>query len=317
MIAILKSIQEAEQFRLPFLVYAPRSHEPYDISVRVHDERWPTIRYHVKLAGKEIRVKQFFLDWFFPGFPKSMLKDFSSGYSNIRSREIHGHTMFLGRNYRKRDAASAWVHGTTIEMDSASTVSDDEYEHLLEDLLAVPPDKERLKKYQFPDRSHFARGYGSDWYENRRISRLAWRRTGAYPLKINGKDFLADGLGYIQSDDKTQEILIFQEGSYSRALWIEIASMGIGLEHAIYDVRKGEGLFDTELTLAGNDGTLIFRKPSGPGVLRLILETSTITVGFSPGMDLKDVSAFISGFEGTLSLIRDINGSVPHRDANL
>lgn len=317
MIKILKSLQEIEQFCLPFLTYTPKTREAYDISVRIHDRKWPTLRYSVKLSGKEIRVKQFFMDWFFPGFPKSLLKDFASGYSNIRSRTVRDYSLFLGRNYRKKDAASAWLHGTTVEMESHSNVSDDEYENLLLDITASPPNPGRLIKYQFPDRSHFAKGYEGDWYEDQRVGRLAWRRTGKDSLTINNHRFQASGLGYAQVNGNTHEILLFQEDDYSRAIWIELTTKEIGLEHAVYDVRKGEGFFDTEVKLAEDKGILVFRKPLGPAVVRVDLASHILTSGFSPGLGLEDLSAFISSLNEIIATIGRINESTPHNDAKL
>lgn len=317
MIKVLKSIQEVGQHNLPFLAYAPESREIFDISVRIHDEKWPTLRYRVKLYGKEVRVKQFFLDWFFPGFPKSLLKDFSSGFSTIRSREVGSFTLFLGRNYRKRDSACAWIHGTMVEMDSANAVSDDEYETLLVDMLSSQPDPGRLEHYQFPDRSHFAKGYTGEWYEDQRIMRLTWRRTGEFFLDIRGRKFISSGMGYADVKGKSHAIYVFQEGSYSRAIWIELTSQGIDLAHAVYDVRKGEGLFDTELQLADQKGLLVFRKPAGPAVLKMNLEKLWLTAGFSPGVDLQDLSAFMNGLQDIMKAIAAINEATPHRDANL
>ncbi len=317
MIKVLKTFDELIQYRLPFLAYTPQAHEAYDISVRIHDLKWPTLRYRVRLGGREIRLKQFFLDWFFPGFPKSMLSDFSAGYSDIRSRQVNGYILFLGKNYRKNHAASAWIHGTTVEMDSPSTISDEEYENLLLDILEKQPDPSSLSKYQFPDRSHFAGGYGSQWYEDRRIARLNWRRTPSNSLVVNNLEYKASGLGYIDVEGKAQEIYLFQEGNYSKAIWIEKASKGIAMDHAIYDVRKGKGLFDTEVKLAGNLGLLVFRRPSGPGVLKADMGSFVLTAGFSPGIVLEDISSFVSNLDGILVTLKETSESVPHEDANL
>ncbi len=316
MIKILSSIEEAERYKLPFLIFKPTIRKAYDISARIHDLRWPTVRYCVRIAGKEVRIKQFFLDWFFPGFPKSMLKDFSSGYSTIRSREVDDYILFLGKNYRKHDSASIWIHGTMIEMDSVSTVSDDEYEKLVMDLLSDAPNPDSLKKYQFPDRSHFVSGYETQWYEEMRISRLNWRRTGPYVMEIKGKKYVSSGFGYLYVQGKTHEIFIFQENEYFRSIWIEVTSEGIELEHSFYDVRKGNGLFDTEIKLADNLGTLVFRNPSGPGVIKIRQNSSVLTVGFSPGIKLDEISAFISGVNDIAKLLAEIRGSAPHLDAN-
>ena len=317
MIRVLKSFDELSRFRLPFLPYIPAAHEAYDISVRVNDLKWPTLRYRVRVKGREIRIKQFFMDWFFPGFPKSMLGDFSAGYSDIRSRQVKEYILFLGKNYRKNHAASVWVHGTTIEMDSTSTISDDEYENLLLDLLQNQPDPRSLQDYQFPDRSHFSRGYESQWYEDRRIARLTWRRTPPVSLEINGHAYKASGIGFISKNGKAQEILVFQENDFSRAIWIEKVSLGIELDHAVYDVRKGKGLFDIEVNLAEGKGVLIFRQPHGPGVLKIETDSNVVTAGFSPGIGLEDISAFISSLNAVMATLDETSKSVPHNEANL
>lgn len=315
MIRVLKSFGDIEHYRLPFLAYVPMSHESYDISVRIHDQKWPSLRYHVTLSGKAVRIKQFFLDSFFPGFPKSMLKDFSSGYSTIRSREVGGYLLFLGKNYRNHDAASFWVHGTMIEMDSVDTVSDDEYEKLAIDLLSSNPDPSRLEKFQFPDRSYHSKGFPGNWYEDQRITRLSWRRTGQFQLPIADGSLIASGVGFIQTDGGSHEIFIFQAEGYSRAVWVEIATKGIEIAHAFYDVRKGTGLFDTELELSDGKGLLIFRKPSGPAVIKINIGSIIMTAGFSPGLDLHDISSFLSKLDEILTLLERIMDSIPHRDA--
>ena len=80
-------------------------------------------------------------------------------------------------------------------------------------------------------------------------------------------------------------------------------------------MRKGAGLFDTELELADGKGLLIFRKPSGPAVIKINIGSIIMTAGFSPGLDLHDISSFLSKLDEIIALLERIMNSIPHRDA--
>lgn len=289
MIHRLSDFSDLSRFRLPFIVLKPSRLKYRDLSVRVNDLRWPTVRFVVKYRGREFRVKEFFLDWFFGGFPKSLLRDFVDTYSEVSSDYVRGYKVFTGRNYRGRDSSSAYVCGTQVEIDCQEPSEKQDFMDIMDDILHQRPDPLPLKDYQYPDRSHFSRGYRSDWYENNRISRMEWRRTPRRIYHFRGHNLRSSGMGFQQAGGMLQEIFILEEAEYTRTVWVEAADENIGIEHAFYRVRKEGTFYDVYREYPDERGSLLFRSADGPGVLRIRRDSQIWTLGFSPGFDEEDI----------------------------
>lgn len=301
MIHRLSDFSDLAGYDLPFPLIRPEKLKYRDISLRIDDEKWTTLRFIVKYKGKTFRVKEFFLDWFFTGFPKSLLKDFSSTYSSVRDITVHGFRIFCGKNYRRNDSASAYIYGTQVEIDSAEESDLDDFEAIFLDMLKDLPDPGKLSHMQFPERSHFARGYRSTWYEEERISRLNWYRTPRDMFQMPGHSVRACGIGLLKRNPMEQIILILEENQWKNVIWIESVEKNTELEHAFYRIRTGDGFYDFSSSADDRNMTLIFRRNSGPGIVRMETGDRIFTVGFSPGFSLEDMT-YVTENMGALEL---------------
>lgn len=315
MIRRLSDFSDLSGYRLPFVVIRPYRLKYRDISLRIHDLRWPTLKFHVKSGHSEFRVKEFFLDWFFPGFPKSLLRDFSSTYSKVSDVVVSGYRIFLGKNYRGSDSASAYINGTQVEVECREGAEPSGFQKVFEDMLSQRVDPSRLSGYQFPDRSHFAKGYETSWYEESRVSRLTWFRTPRKIFRIQGHELRSSGMGRIDVNGKVQEMYILEEREYRNAIRIEFADSQIQLDHAFYNVRGGNNFFDLLEEMPDKDVRLVFRSPEGPGMLRFMRMEKVWTVGFSPGYSKSDMIAFMDGIDEIDAFLSGLRQEIPYAEA--
>lgn len=317
MIHRLSDFSDLSRYRLPFIIIKPSRLKYRDIAVRVHDSKWPSVRFTVKRKGKAFRIKEFFLDWFFPGFPKSLLKDFSTTYSEVKSFKVSDFHIFYGKNYRKNDAAAACIFGTQVEVDTMESAGEEDFVALFSDLLRERPNPIPLSGYQFPDRSHFARGYSGEWYEDNRIARLHWRRTHRELFELPGHSLRSSGMGFLSMEGKRHEIFILEEREYRNGLWIENTEKNIRIDNAFYNVRKGDGFFDQTIELEQSNGLIIFRSADGPGVLQMDLVNSVVTAGFSPGFSIADIEYVAQHMEKLESYLEGIREKLRQEEAYL
>ncbi len=305
MIERLNDFGEIPREVLPFLVYSPMDFPCSELSLRIADEKWPSIRFVMMASGKEYRIKEFFMDWFFTGFPKSLFKDFSSSYSPVENLKVEGVVFYFGKNYHGYDSVSGFACGTQLEIECKSGATKGEFMEVVQDLLSSKPDPDLLSKLQFPDRSHSAKGNDGDWYENKRVSRLKWLNTDGGEYAISGHRMRSSGIGNLVMDGHRQSILILEENGYEKAIWAEVTDSGLAVPNAIYNFRPGSDFYDLFVDVPG--GKLLFREPDGPGILRSEVHEEVWTIGFSPGFARDEIVSFsedISSFRGFLESTR-------------
>lgn len=302
MIHRLSDFSDLKKYVLPFPLIKPSKLKYKDISLRIDDEKWTTLRFMMKYRRKTFRVKEFFLDWFFTGFPKSLLKDFSSTYSKVEDFTVHGFKVFSGKNYRQQDSASAYIYGTQVEIECSDAAGKDEFDAVFRDLLEDLPDPGELSNMQFPDRSHFAKGGKTSWYEEERITRLDWHRTKRDLLPLPGHSMRTCGIGV--APDNEQEILILEENQWKNMIWVESVDPDTDLEYAIYRIRAGDGFYDYSSSTEERKNLIIYRQDHGPGILRMELDNRILTIGFSPGFSLEDISYVSSNVHLLISLLK-------------
>ena len=295
MIRNLKEFGDLKSYNLPFAVFRPHRIDYDQLSVRYNDRKWPTVRFILHMNGKEFRVKEFFLDWFFQGFPKSLMSDFSSAFSPLSEFKLGDFFIFTGKNYRGREAASAYVFGTQLEIESLHSCGTADFTAIFEDMLEGVSTPDSISGMQFPDRSHFANGNKGDWFEDERITRLKWTRSRNNEIyAIAGHELKGSGYGSIVLNGKSSSIFILQEKNYLRSVWIEVTDQGIELDHAFYRIRQGKNLFNVYIREDSKGLKLVMREPNGPAVFSILHDGKQFTVGISPGFTRHFVDALIS-----------------------
>ncbi len=275
---------------MPFVAWIPSSHVFRHFTVRNDGKKWNTIRYFVEINGREIRVKEFFMDWFFPGFPKSLMDTLYSTYSPVTALERDGRLLFLGTNYKGNPAASGYLDGTTVEIESLSGEAMEEMTELFFDLAADPDDEASKCDMPFHERSFFSAGHQGAWFEDNRISRMSWKK-GEPGIGIN--EYSLSSVGTLANDSGlVQAIHVFQNRCFNRAFWVETARRNADFEHAYYRMRNETGVMNA----FHDDGYFLsWREPSGPFLGQSMNDSAVITVGGSAFVDLelpRDILSF-------------------------
>jgi len=276
----LENIQE----EIPFLIFLPRKHQIKDATYRREGDKWSTIRYFCDVGNETLRVKEFFLDWFYQGFPKSLMDSFVSTYGPVKSRNVVDRVIFYGSDYKGKQASSSFALGTQIEIEGETV---ENVSKLSEDLFA-PYLKRKFKDYPFHKRSFFARGGKPEWFEEKRIERLKWNRPRE---KICIGNLCAGSVGRLkEGSDVVEYVLIFSEDYYRRTIWVDSALLHAREDNLFYDLRNGGNFFDK---FAENGMKFAFRESYGPSIVQIRGNTQIATITFSPLFSILQVQNLI------------------------
>ncbi|MGC8562260.1 MAG: hypothetical protein ACP5NO_03565 [Thermoplasmata archaeon] len=277
-------VQDIEKLQKesPFLIFVPDDLEIKNVTYRTEGRKWATMRYECIINGEKLRVKEFFLDWFYPGFPKSLMESFVSSYSIVESIYLKDWVVFTGKNYKGKEASSSFSLGTQIEIEGESKRN---VRDLSETMLAPFPD-ERFKNFPFYRRSFFANKGEPDWFEEKRIKNLKWK---APSIEFCADNLCMDSVGVFKEKDSAVEtVFTFSEDYYRRAAWVDIAVPKERPEHLVYDLRGNGNFFDE---FEPGEPTVAFRRENGPAIFRLKLGRTVITITLSPLFTLSEAKS--------------------------
>ena len=295
---MLKKIDNREDLndiQLPFVTILPENAS--NISIRTHSEKWGTLRFEVEINNQIIRVKEFFMDWFYPSFPKSLLKTFSLPYSQISVRTImvNGVTypVFFGVDYSGAVAASVWIFGTTLEIRSMPN-SEQNFTDLIMNILS------HIQIGKFPERSDFiSRSYYAGkkrkyfWFEEERIGRMSWEVSTNFIEGNFLKKFHNVSIGTFNGIHK---IMVFSSEDMNREIWVDLFKIGGSLKNGFYHLDE-----DNMGILQEHHETDQFRIFSvsnyGPWLLRKVYPDIIATVGVSSGVETGEIETLIKDIE--------------------
>lgn len=276
----LKELQRG----LPFLIYVPGTLSIERITLRKEADKWATLRFYCKLGGRYVRVKELFLDWFYSGFPKSLMESFVSSYSEFASVRHGDGISFYGKNYKRMNASSTFALGTQIEVEGDS----EEDVKLVTSSLRAPYLSKNYEMFPFYKRSFFARKGRPQWFEEERISRMEWSKL---PDEFSVQSLDEDSLGRFRTKGTIAEfIAILSEQYFRRVIWIDMADMGSSERYLYYDLRDGGNLFD--LTTF-NLGHLAYCRENGPAIFQMKEGNMIFTLSFSPLFTRNEVQGLI------------------------
>ncbi|MGC8645013.1 MAG: hypothetical protein ACP5UO_01935 [Thermoplasmata archaeon] len=275
----LSDVQDA----VPFIIFTSKGFEILNATFRPEGEKWSTVRFESKVHGKRVRVKEFFLDWFYQGFPKSLMDSFVSTYSPVNSLRFGDSVFFYGKDYRGEHAASAFISGTQIEIEGESR------ESVIDMSMEIAPlgDEIRFRRLPFHSRSFFARGGRPDWFEERRVASLEWS-----PMADNlwMGSLRGDSQGILNENGRAvHRISILSEDYMKRVVWVDCLVKERG--DSAYRLRKGGNFYNRYVE---TDGLLAIREPDGPAMFQTVVENNVVTVSFSPLFSLEDMKDIIS-----------------------
>ena len=288
MILELDSFRDIPVNSIPFIPVVPMDLRASSISLRIHDEKWPTLRYSIDYGNHRIRIKEFFMDWFFTGFPKALMSSFADAYSKVSFSASGAMQIYSGKNYRNSDSASVYYHGTTIEAESSNSMKHEEFVELFTGSMAGLDESFcQVNEMRFHERSFFASGHHGQWYEDERIARLSWQSGTSERIVLpDGENLDSSSFGKINNESGAHCIAIFQNNAFEDVLWLEAAPCATKIPHAYYKLRKGEGLFNEFVHLTENCNAMLMQ-PNGPQVMQFTHNGRIITAALNSGIQFR------------------------------
>ncbi|MCL4345707.1 MAG: hypothetical protein M1496_05020 [Candidatus Thermoplasmatota archaeon] len=274
--------EEINKYELPFVPYLfPENNGR--VKLRIDDVRHITLVQDLELGGMKISVKEFFLDWFYSGFPKNLMKTSSEPYSNLWRTMvmINGRNIpaFFGKDYKGRFAASFNKGGLNIEIRS-----DSDFSEIARDLIERINPRPVNKK--FLELSYYINNQGWRWFEEERIGRMKWN-----PL-LNERlgDYYGDSHGNFQ-DMHAIRIYRNTDGDY---LWVDQAMKGTGIKNLYYRFDVNGTLFSDVSEM--NNWKVFLLSEYGPAILRSETGKLVNTVTL-PYIEMGDVWKYIDLIE--------------------
>ncbi len=272
-----------------FDFFIPSVCKPYNISFRGEGEKWSTLWFKCDYEGGTYRFKEFFMDWFYQGFPKSMMSSFVETYSSIQSGKIGKIVFHKGKDYKGLDSISAFCDGTQIEIEytGPGTIKED----IIRDIIQIK--NPLMEGKAFHERSFHARTGKWDWFEERRIAISKWRGE-----KIEDDNCPIVSYGMLED---ILHIFVFTDNKFSKVFWMDIADVGHQNEHLFYKFRKNLGIYNIIFQM--KKGVIGLRGPYGPVLLQINGRDKILT--FTSNLYL-DLESFIKEFNNRLVFASEI-----------
>ena len=290
MITELHGVNDLPSPYLRFQQFLPSSEYIIEkISVRHNDARWPTLKFEFsgEVSG---RVKEFFLDWFYYGFPKNMMASLVDSYSEVSV--ITGvHDYFYGKDYKGMIAATAFINGTCLEIEFFSGDSE-KIRRFMSSLHIVGSSQNTAMECRFHKLGFHASGHPGEWFEDVRISRLSWDSLPS-SITVGGNDLQGSSTGVLRDNGKlVHRYSVFQKGCFERVVTVDLWDRFSDIEFLGYTLRSGGSL----LKSAGitEDGSPILSMTgTGPAIAGVRAEKIEGAVAFSLGFDIADIKEFM------------------------
>ena len=274
------SIIELQNMSLTFTPFIPSDIEVKNLTYRDEGERWSSLRYLCRFKGADLRIKIFFMDWFFTGFPKCLMKSFRETYSDTEILKSKNGIAFSGKNYRGRDSATFYSNGSTVEIESFNPFSPSDFVEFINNLNLMKTRKPAPGDLSFFQRSFACRGKPTGWFEEERVRRLSWTLESK-EFSYDGIRFSNTGTGTLPSDADEHWISVFEDLERDHAIWIEYLRNGSKLKYGKYGLA-GSSNFFTAMPAIGPNIIGLNAGNHGPLVLQAQLQHGTLTVAFSP-----------------------------------
>jgi hypothetical protein len=277
--------------KLGFITFIPVNLDFREMTLRIRDRKWDTVRFFSSVDSVSLRVKEFFMDWFYTGFPKSLLSSFMATYSPVQHVITKNGIMFYGKNYRGNDSASLNINGTQIEIESTVPAPIDVFRKLVDDLH--PYEKSVFDcRLPFHRRSFYASGKHGDWYEDERISRMTWENAPRdIGIRIGNLPLSASSAGRY-GNEEFHRIIVLESDCFNNVSWIDFCTYPNRIEHSHYNMRKEGYLFDS--FIMQEDRKYAFRKNSGPALYQFYNSGHLYTISLSPGISIPEMDHMIS-----------------------
>ncbi len=215
--------------------------EDVSFSIREPTDRHTTLIQKFSHDGMEISVKSFFMDWFYYGFPKNMMKTASDYFSAAEEFEVtlegKKYIAFSGEDYRNRKTICTYIDGTCLEVrvdKGDPSMAGEIFKKAKNFKIDLP--------VSFRERSFYAQHRGPySWFEDERIGRLSWRDLESEKIG----QFSPDSMGILPGLHKIS-IFVNERNEY---LWLDVAARGKGLRNLSYRFNFSGTVFREHLKM--------------------------------------------------------------------
>ncbi len=279
MIERVENEKGLERFDLKFAAYFPTGYEVKNITVRHGDTRWPTIRYEFtgEVSG---RVKEFFMDWFYYGFPKNLMSSIVDSYSTVDA--FRGISMiYLGKDYKGMDAATASIYGTHVEVEF-DYGSMRERIDFMNSMKTSDYQLKRVSHLRYHERGFHTLGNPGDWFEDLRIARLSWRSLDDR-LDAGRQIYNGSSEGILESAGMVQQVyMVYEQNGFEKAVSIDAWRRDVSVEHVKYRLRKGGNFFTSQIE---TPSLALFKSEYGPAFFAFGLDNIEGIIALSGGFD--------------------------------
>ncbi len=266
--------KDVTEVQLPFTTFVERS--IIDIfTLRLSYYRHPTLAFEIPDSG--IRVKEFFMDWFYYGFPKSQMLSASDFFGTVErgkvKRKGETYPLFTGMDYSGSISSCIFVEGTCLEIRHPKGKMDD----VISFLEHMNP-LSRPFLSAFYARSFYCNAPGTVfWFEEERMNRMKWSQRE----NLGIGEYKLDSVGAFHN---VQKILIFRNLHNDYAV-LDVSVTGTGVKNLKYDFFRENTMF-TE-SEHGEDFVLGTLSDIGPVLGQFKVKNQYVTVTIPRVKDFK------------------------------
>ena len=281
------SEQELKSLVLPFNVYLPEKRHD-KITLRMSYYRHPTLK--IWFPEEQITIKEFFMDWFYYGFPKNHMKSSNEyfGKETIQEIEIDGikRTLFTGIDYENSYSSCLFLNGTCLEIRHNRSSLEDVIE-----IIKTLKEVNSSKKSNFLSRSFYANPPGEVfWFEETRISRIKWKTINDQSI-FDSRSF---DLGFLNNDQK----LIIFENSQGDYVFIDMSKNTKLVKNLRYSFKGTAPIFVK--VERGRDYIMGIISEFGPMVYQFFQKDFSLTI------TVPSVKSFDFGKEQILHILKKL-----------
>ncbi len=223
--------KELERVRLPFNTFVPDISD-IEYSLRLSYYRHPTLVF--ELPQTRIRVKEFFMDWFYYGFPKNQMISANDFYDHTEHSYIERYgekyPLFTGKDYTGSNSSCVFLEGTCMEIRHEESQLSDVVQFL---------ENSRILSYS-QDVRYYDRSFYSNlkamvfWFEEERMNRLEWTScAGDFT-----NNYSIDSVGKF----KDIQTLIILKNVKTDYMFVDISKQNTGVKNLKYNVSRNNSI---------------------------------------------------------------------------
>lgn len=259
--------KDVREVQLPFTTFVEKGTID-KFTLRLSYYRHPTLVFEIPHSA--VRVKEFFMDWFYYGFPKSQMISAGDFYEPVEYTKVaikdQMYPLFTGKDYSGSMSSCIFVEGTCLEIRHPKNRIND----VIRLLEHMNPLSTALSS-AFYKRSFYCNAPGTVfWFEEERMNRLKWSERE----NLDIGEYKLDSYGELHN---VQKVLIFRNLHNDYAV-LDVSVTGTGIKNLKYNFF-GENTMFAE-SERGEDFVLGTLSDIGPvlGQFKVKNQYATVTI---------------------------------------